>query len=86
MSINQFLFDLKNVVSNYEEDAKCELLFERTNHIAFDTYDQQVCEETEHFTGVEYIIQTSVFEDYFEGTIIREIKDSDYCMVIKYAT
>lgn len=85
MRIDQFLTDLNNVIANYEEDAQCELTFELVENIVFDEYDKQECDETEHFEGVEYIRQIQVFEDYFEGTIIREIKGSDYCVIIGYS-
>lgn len=84
MMLDQFLTDLYNVIANYEEDAQCELSFELVENIVFDEYDKQECDETEHFEGVEYIRQIQVFEDCFEGTIIREIKGSDYCIVINY--
>ncbi|MBC6163317.1 hypothetical protein HB999_07530 [Listeria booriae] len=85
MRIDQFLTDLKNVIANYEEDAQCELSFELVANIVFDDYEKQQCDETEHFEGVEYIRQIQVFEDYFEGTIIREIKGSVYCVIIGYS-
>ncbi|MBC2392232.1 hypothetical protein [Listeria booriae] len=88
MNIDSFISELAYIMKEYEEDFHCELSFARLDNISFDEFEKQECDEPKwkYFTDYEYIKQIEVLEDYFEGTIIREIKGSDYCVLINFST
>ncbi|MBC2163444.1 hypothetical protein [Listeria booriae] len=87
MNIDSFISELAYIVKEYEEDFHCDLSFARLDDICFDEFEKQECDKSKskYFDEYEYIKQIEVLEDYFEGTIIREIKGSDYCVIIGYS-
>lgn len=73
---------------NYEEDCDFAYVYLAIKEdFNLDKYSEQVSDyEHEFLDDIEYIHQTSGFSgDDFHGKLIRNIKGTDYCLVIEYS-
>lgn len=91
---NENLSKILGLIEDYTEHFREECYANtaylgRNEDYEFDEEDRQPADfENEHLEADEFVTQTSVGDsgDWFEGIIVRKIKNTNFCLVIEYST
>lgn len=81
--MDNFLRALEDIMEFYE-DFETRISFEKKEFADDKGFETQTAEGNDFFEPIEFIKQRCIMEDFYEGRIIRPIKDSDYVLIIDY--